>query len=72
MDSALRANSNLQMVVAWMLQQTGFFQRQRKRHAELAPRLEALYGPNWPEMIEPLSAREVTQQVLANAGQEVT
>ncbi|CAG9255735.1 hypothetical protein [Paraburkholderia caribensis] len=67
-EPALRANSNLQRVTAWMLNQTGFFEKSHKRREELVPRLKHLYGDNWAEAIKPLAARDVSRQLVDDAG----
>ncbi|MHB9839204.1 hypothetical protein Q8F57_030740 [Paraburkholderia terrae] len=65
-EPALRANSNLQRVTAWMLKQTGFFEKSHKRREELVPRLKRLYGDNWAEAVRPLAAQEVSRQLVAD------
>ncbi|SAK49426.1 hypothetical protein AWB80_01346 [Caballeronia pedi] len=67
MEPALRANSNLQLVVSWMLERIGWL---HVRRGELERALEALYGPDWKETSKPLSPNDVSAQLIANNNME--
>jgi tetratricopeptide (TPR) repeat protein len=69
-EPAMRANSNLQLVAQWLLQQTGFFRTLHKRRADLVPRLEVLYGAGWPDTIKPLPPEDVSHQMMAAVREE--
>jgi hypothetical protein len=66
-EPPLRANSNLQLVAAWLIRRTGFMERSHRRYEELVPRLKRLYGDNWREAIKPLVPHEVSRAVAARA-----
>ncbi|CAD6514286.1 tol-pal system YbgF family protein [Paraburkholderia sabiae] len=69
-EPALRANSNLQLVTKWMLDQTGFLGAHGRR-PELIQRLKQLYGDNWSEAIKPLAAEDVSRQIAAGDNADV-
>jgi len=63
-DPPLRANSNLQLVVDWMLERVGAFGKRGNRLNEL---LTALYGPDWFNTRQPKTPAEVSRQMIAQS-----
>ena len=61
MEPALRANSNLQLAVSWMLERIGWL---HVRRGQLERALESLYGPDWKEAVKPLSPEEVSARLI--------
>ncbi|MDR5806744.1 hypothetical protein [Caballeronia sp. LZ019] len=65
LEPAIRSNSNLQLVTAWMLGQTGFFDKHHKRRDDVVPQFKSLYGENWREGIKPLAPDQVSRLFIA-------
>jgi tetratricopeptide (TPR) repeat protein len=65
-DPPLRANSNLPLVVDWMLKRVGIFGKQRNQLDDL---LTALYGPDWRKARQPKTPEEVSRQLTAHQSQ---
>ncbi|MDR5763404.1 hypothetical protein [Caballeronia sp. LZ035] len=64
-ESAQRANCNVQHVLRLAFGRVGILRRQR---GETAPRLCALYGENWAETIKPLPPEAISAQIEADLG----
>ncbi|MDR5784678.1 hypothetical protein QCE63_35400, partial [Caballeronia sp. LZ065] len=62
-DPALRANSNLQLVVAWMLARIDWLHAQR---SQLEGALQSLYGVDWKQAVQPLAPAEVSARLRAH------
>ena len=61
-DAPLRANSNLQLVVEWILVQPRLSEHQARQIFE---RLVALYGPDWVHERLPKAPEEISRQMAA-------
>jgi|GEM_PF-1095744 len=66
-DAPLRSNSNLQLVVEWMLSHVGIFGKRANRFKEL---MVALYGQDWVEARRPKAPEEVSDQMTAQFEEE--
>ncbi|MDR5837785.1 hypothetical protein [Caballeronia sp. LZ034LL] len=60
-DPALRANSNLQLVVAWMLARIDWL---HTRRSQLEGALRSLYGTDWKQAVQPLEPAEVSARLM--------
>jgi tetratricopeptide (TPR) repeat protein len=62
-EPALRANSNVQLAVAWMLERIDWLHARRR---QLERALQALYGADWKQTVQPLPPADVSAQLIAH------